>query len=483
MNIFIKDRKEAEFPCEALILPFTENERDIYTGLPASLSGVIKRVFVREFRGKKNQTLLIPSPEGLKPERIFFVGLGSKNELSPEAVRLAGGRSGVVLRDASIKRAALSVQCLSSHHLSPIAFTEGILLGTYRFQKYHHERSITAIESVTILSRSSQELRAVLRWTEALSASVNFARDLINTPANDMTPTHLADSALSLKDRNLSVTVLDRGNAARRGMGAYLSVAHGSHQPPKFIVLEYRGSEAKPIVIIGKSITFDSGGLSLKPAEGMEKMKYDMAGGAAVLGVLRALSARQIPVHVIGMLPATENLPGGAASRPGDVVRAINGKTIEIISTDAEGRMTLADAIGFAAQYKPRAIIDIATLTGACAIAFGNCAIAMMGNDRELLNAIKKASEKSGERVWEMPLLDECREYLKSDIADMKNSGGKGGSLLSSAYFLSEFAAKIPWVHLDIAGTAWADKERPYYPKGATGIGVRLIATLLKEWS
>jgi leucyl aminopeptidase len=258
-------------------------------------------------------------------------------------------------------------------------------------------------------------------------------------------------------------------------------VAQGSHQPSQFILLDYRGSRGRPLVLIGKTITFDSGGISLKPADGMEKMKYDMAGGAAVLGVIKAVSALQVPIHIIGILPATENLPGGSASRPGDVVRAINGKTIEIISTDAEGRMTLADAIGYALRYKPRAVIDIATLTGACSIAFGSSAIAMMGNNRDLLDAVKRAGENTYERVWEMPLFEECKEYLKSDIADLKNTGGKNGSLLSSAYFLSEFAGKIPWVHLDIAGTAWGEKERPYIPKGASGVGVRLFFALIKE--
>jgi len=264
-------------------------------------------------------------------------------------------------------------------------------------------------------------------------------------------------------------------------MGSYLSVSHGSDKPPKFIVLHYNGSKGPPLVLIGKSVTFDSGGLSIKPADGMEKMKYDMAGGAAVLGVMKAVSELKVPVNLVGILPATENLIGGSATRPGDVVRAINGKTIEIISTDAEGRMTLADAIGYAARFKPRAIIDIATLTGACSIAFGNGAIAMMGNDRGLLAKFKESGDNIYERVWEMPLFEEYKEYLKSDIADLKNTGGKNGSLVSSAYFLYEFAGDVPWVHLDIAGTAWTEKEKPYIPKGASGIGVRLILNLIKR--
>jgi leucyl aminopeptidase len=280
------------------------------------------------------------------------------------------------------------------------------------------------------------------------------------------------------------VKILERRDIEKEGMGAYLSVTKGSDEPLKFIVMEYSGGKGRPIVLIGKSVTFDSGGLDIKPGEGMERMKYDMAGGAVVLAVLKALAAMKLPVNVVGILPAVENLIGGSATRPGDVVKTITGKTVEIISTDAEGRLTLADAIGYAIKYKkPRAVIDIATLTGACSMAFGNEAIAMMGTDAELMDRLKAASEEVYERVWPMPLFDEYKEYLKSDIADIKNVGGRKGALASSACFLREFAGETPWVHLDIAGAAWSDKDRPYAPKGATGVGVRLLLNFLKEIS
>jgi leucyl aminopeptidase len=265
-------------------------------------------------------------------------------------------------------------------------------------------------------------------------------------------------------------------------MGAFLAVAKGSHEEPRFIVLKYKGSKDAPVVLIGKSITFDSGGISLKPSEGMEKMKYDMAGGASVLGVMKAAAGLRLPVHLIGILPATENLPGGTATKPGDVVKSFSGKTIEIINTDAEGRLVVADAIAYAKRMKPRAIIDIATLTGACVIALGNDAIAMMGNDRRLLELLRKSGEKTYERVWEMPLFDEYKEYLKSDIADIKNIGGRNGGLATSAYFLYEFAGETPWVHLDIAGTAWGDKDKPYAPKGASGVGTRLLLDFIRRF-
>jgi leucyl aminopeptidase len=296
-----------------------------------------------------------------------------------------------------------------------------------------------------------------------------------------MTPADLAKISLSLRRKNLSVRILDGKDAAKLGMNSYLSVARGSKEPPKFIILDYKGSGKKPLVLIGKSITFDSGGLSLKHADSMEKMKYDMAGGAAVLGVFKAVSELQMPVHLVGLLAATENLPGGSATKPGDVVRSFEGKTIEIVNTDAEGRMTLVDAIGYAKKFRPYAIIDIATLTGACSIALGDGAMAMMGNEVQLMDKIRRAGDITYERVWRMPLFEEYKEYLKSDIADLKNTGGRTGSLVSSAYFLKEFAGNTPWAHLDIAGTAWSEKDKPYIPKGAVGIGVRLLTNMIKE--
>ena len=481
MKISIKDSKESDFSCDALILPFIEDTSGSYDKLGLSLSKLIRKVFSKEFHGNPNEVFLIPSPDDFRPGRILFAGLGKKGEISSEQVRQAGGKAAVYLRNMGMQRIALSTGLLSSLDVSPADFVEGALLGLYTFKRYIQKKDKKEIASLVVLAKNTNELRARLHFVEVVSSAVCSARDLINTPANDMTPTHLAQAARSLRGKNLSVKVLERRDAEKLDMGSYISVAKGSKEPPKFIVLEYRGAKGPPFVLIGKSITFDSGGISLKPADGMEKMKYDMAGGAAVLGVIKAISELALPFHIIGLLPATENLIGGSAAKPGDVVRAINGKSIEIISTDAEGRMALADAIGYARRFNPRAIIDIATLTGACSIAFGNVAIAMMGNDRELLDKIKRSGDNVNERVWEMPLFKEYKEYIKSDIADLKNSGGKSGSLISSAYFLSEFAGDIPWVHLDIAGTAWQEKERPYSPKGASGVGVRLITNLIKE--
>lgn len=487
MKISVKNIKETNCICDALILPFIEGDSEFYKEFGTAFQKQIRKAFSKEFHGKRNELFLMPAPEGIKPERILFVGLGKKNEVSAENIRQAGGKASVHLRDKGMKKIAVSINLISSLKLSPLNFIEGALLSLYKFERYRKEKDNKKIDNITILSKTSKRFSNELKWTKAIISSVYFARDFINTPSNDMTPSDLAKAAVSLKQKNLSVKILEKKDAEKLGMGAYLSVAKGSKEPPKFIVLEYKGSKGKsaeagnPLALIGKSITFDSGGISLKPSDGMEKMKYDMAGGAAVLGVLKAASVLKLPVNLIGILPATENLPGGSATKPGDIARSITGKTVEIINTDAEGRLILADAIGYAKRFKPKAIIDIATLTGACSVALGNEAIAMMGNDRKLLDKIKKSADNTYERVWEMPLFDEYKEYIKSDIADIKNTGGKTGSLVTAAYFLYEFAEKTPWVHLDIASTAWVEKDKPYIPKGASGIGVRLIMDLIKN--
>jgi leucyl aminopeptidase len=288
--------------------------------------------------------------------------------------------------------------------------------------------------------------------------------------------------------RKLSVTVLEREDMRELGMGALLGVAQGSDEPPKFIILEHRpdsqngGRQPPTVVLVGKGITFDSGGFSIKPAEGMEEMKSDMAGGAAVIGAMQAIADLNLPAHVVGLVPATENLINGHAYKPADVVRAMNGKTIEIISTDAEGRLILADALVYARRYEPQAVIDLATLTGACIIALGRGqAAGLFGTDDELIEQLKAASARTGERIWQLPLYDEYLDVMKSDTADLKNSGGRYGGVGASAAFLKAFAEGYPWAHLDIAPIAYLANDRPYSPKGATGFGVRLLVQFVRD--
>jgi len=479
MRVHVRDIHEAEFACNALILPMPEGKgAGSYKHIDKSLNGLISKVMAsEEFNGKHSEVCLIHSEGRIKPDRILLIGIGKKKDITPEKLRQAGGKTASYLRTLNIRDAALSTESIRSFGLSYIDFVEGVLLANYDFTKYKKEDAGKGILKITILS--DKVLNDEVRRIDKTAAAVHFARDLVNTPSNDMTPSALARAARSLK--NVTVKVIDRARAAELGMGAYLSVARGSVEPLKFIEITYKGKKnIPPVALIGKSITFDSGGISLKPGQGMEKMKYDMAGGAAVLGAIKAASEMNMPVHIVGILPAAENLPGGSASKPGDVVRGLGGKTIEIISTDAEGRLALADAIEYAKRFKPSAIIDIATLTGACVITFGSEVISMMGNNQPVMEKLKKASVETAEKVWQMPLFDEYKDYIKSDIADLKNSGGRSGSLSSSAYFLKEFAGETPWVHLDIAGTAWIDKGKPYIPKGATGIGVRLLLSFLR---
>lgn len=475
MNIYTKNIRENECVCDALILPSVEGLSGKRKDLLASVSALLGKISPSEFQGKKNELLLVPSPADIRPKRILFVGLGKKEDINPEGVRQAGGKALALLRNSGISAVALSTATLSDLNMSPAYFVEGALLGLYTYDRYKKEKETKAVRALTILTQPTKALGDHLKTVTALASGVSFARDLVNAPSNDMTPSDMARVALSLKGKNIAVRVLEKKACERLGMGSYLSVSKGSAEPPKFIVLEYKGARKAPVVLIGKSVTFDSGGINIKPSDGLEKMKYDMAGGAAVLGIMKSAASLNLPVSLVGILPATENLPGGNATRPGDIVRSIDGTTIEIINTDAEGRLTLADALGYAKKYKPSAIIDIATLTGACSIALGNETVAMMGTDRGLIETLRQSADFTNEKVWEMPLYEEYREYLKSDVADIKNIGGKTGSLVTSACFLKEFAGDTPWVHLDIAGTAWTEKDKPYTPKGASGIGVRLI--------
>jgi leucyl aminopeptidase len=481
MKIVLRNIREVEVPCDMLLLPVLKGGSQTYSWLGQRTAEYIYRAFSKEFQGENSQVLYLQTPEKIKPKRLLLVGLGEKNKLSPEKLRQAGGTTAKYLNSIGMENVALSGKVFLDNNHSPVDFIEGFLLGQYRFKLHMDRKEKKGIRKFTLLIKKSRQLSDDLHWKTTTAEAVAFARDLVNTPSNKMTPSHLAVHARSLKSKKLSITILEKAHAQKLGMEAYLSVTKGSSEKPRFIILNYKGAKGNPIVLIGKSVTFDSGGISLKPANGMERMKDDMAGGAAVLAVLQAVSQLNVPAHVIGILPATENLPDGSASKPGDIVRSMRGKTIEIISTDAEGRMTLADALEYAQRYRPRAIIDIATLTGACAITFGNEVSAMMGNDRTLLEAMERAGETTNERVWEMPLLEDYREHLKSDVADLKNTGGKSGSLMTSASFLSEFVGKTPWIHLDIAGTAWSDKDKPYIPKGASGFGVRLLARFVKE--
>ncbi|MGO9015533.1 MAG: leucyl aminopeptidase [Dissulfurispiraceae bacterium] len=489
MNIAASALSEHGIKADVIIIPLFEAVKpERYADIDAAIGGLISNVIAsKEFTGKQNQLTLL-HVQHIRAERILLVGIGKVAEISSERLRQAGGKAFSYIKNLGFQEIAVSVRSFddtardlpssrTARYKQVVYFIEGGLLAIYQFEKYKKAENSKNIKRITILDNDGT---LPLKRLQSVVSAVYLARDLVNTPSNDLTPIHMSEKARDVAGKKVKVRILEEKEIKREGMEAYLSVSRGSVAPPRFVVMEYKGGRGVPVVLIGKSITFDSGGISIKPAEGMEKMKYDMAGGAAVIAVMKAASELALPLNLTGILPVAENLPGSAAFKPGDVVKTMNGKTIEIISTDAEGRLTLADAICYAIKYyKPKAIIDIATLTGACSIALGNEAIAMMGTDSVLMENMKDASVETSERVWQMPLYDEYREYLKSDIADMKNAGGRTGSLMAAGYFLKEFAGETPWVHLDIAGTAWNEKDKPYIPKGSTGVGVRLIIDFL----
>ena len=442
-----------------------------------------------EFEGKIGETLLVHSQGKIPSKRLLLVGLGKKKDFQLDSLRQAFGHAVRRVRHAKAGAFAAALPPLLPRGGTAIdaaqAMTEGAILGSYQFTEYRSEnngapKEVTHFVVVTSdKGKLKQIVEGVRRGTATAEAAV-LTRDLCNHPSNVMTPTRIAEEAKTIaKEQGVTLKILEKDEMEELGMGALLGVARGSHEPPKFIILEYKGpkttKESRPIVLVGKTITFDTGGISLKPADNMEQMKADMTGGAEVLATLRAVARLRLSTHVIGLLPVAENMPGGRAMKPGDIVKTLSGKTVEVQNTDAEGRLILADALAYAARYKPAAVIDIATLTGACVVALGQFAIGMFGTNETLKRRVQAAGQKSGERVWEMPLWDEYFEQLKSDVADMRNIGGRGGGMITAALFLSKFAAEYPWVHLDIASTDWSERERAYLPKGPTGIGTRLL--------
>ncbi len=445
--------------------------------------------------GKLHQTAMLYPTQGLAAKRVLAIGLGKEADITIDRVRGIAARAVKCTREAGLTSAALPLQLIPGNRLEPAqraaALCEGALMGLYTFRQYKtasDNGDNAAFKQLTICTgrEHSTAVAASVKAAETVCAGVYLARDLVNHPGNTATPTFLADTARRIaKAYGLTCSVFDENKMKRLGMGALLAVARGSHEPARFIVLEHatpKNAHSAPVVLVGKAITFDSGGISIKPAANMEEMKTDMSGGAAVLGAMQACSQLKLPVRVIGLIPATENLPGGSALKPGDVITSMSGKTIEIITTDAEGRLILADALHYAQRYKPQAIIDLATLTGACIIALGNDVSAVMGTNEPLIERLRAAAEQTGEKIWPLPLYAEYDEQIKSDIADMKNVGGRGAGSITAGCFLKKFAGTAAWAHLDIAGTAWAQQPKPYAPKGATGVGVRLLVQLLRTW-
>lgn len=463
--------------------------------LPAVAQGLME---AEDFTGAfKKFALLYPRNEkkrSVAARRLLLAGLGKREHFSVDRLRQIGALIGRRARDLGQKTFATELlgQDVLDAFTAARALAEGVQLGLYRFEVYKTRKESdqpgVEVESVAILVRSDSEeaARRAVELAEAEMAGVKLARDLGNEPPLVATPTMLAEVAQEIAQRHgMTVAVFNREQMEELGMGGILNVSRGSAEPPKFIILEHGSKQpgVPTVVLVGKGITFDTGGISIKPAADMDKMKMDMMGGGAVLGAMEVVGRLKLPMHVVGIVPASENTPSGTAYKPGDIIRAMNGVTIEVLNTDAEGRLVLADGLAYAQRYEPDAIIDLATLTGACVVALGNHAAGMMGNSSELAERVKRAAQATGERVWELPLWDEYKNQIKSDIADIKNVGGRNAGAITGGAFLSHFVGTYPWVHLDIAGVAWTeDQPKPYTPKGATGFGVRLLTELLRTW-
>ena len=440
-----------------------------------------------DFEAKQGNLLLIHTHGIIPAKRVVLVGLGKISELSVSDLQTIAAKIGRKAKEVAAKVVAIALP----KDLPAQVIVEGLMLGTYTFSKHKSEefrKKEKLIEEVIILT-TPPKLNAVVSGIsrgEMVSQAVTFARDLVNEPPSCTTPTHLADVSKKLVKghANMSCEVFGPGEMKKLGMDAILGIARGSDEEPRFIKLVYKGGGGKTVCLVGKGITFDTGGLSLKDSKNMETMKLDMAGAAAILGVFSVLPILKPNINVVGLIAATENMPGPKAVKPGDVVRAMNGKTIEILNTDAEGRVVLADALSYAGlKVKPQVIMDMATLTGACMVALGEEIAGMFTDNETLASDLKNAAIDSGENIWALPLAKEYKELLKSDVADVKNiSGTKYGGAINGALFLQEFApVGIPWVHLDIAGPAWAEKDAPLTPKGGTGFGVRMILQWLLQ--
>jgi len=468
--------------------PLIEEIDEVMEGL---ISSAIKS---GDFKGKLNQTVVFYSGGKLSSERILLVGLGNRREFNQDKLREASGTAASEAKKMGVKILSTSLTELATEILSPLdsaqVVVEGTMLSFYSFDDFKTDKKEKAKKLKTlniVLPLKHKELEKIEEGAlkgQKLSESVFYARDLISNPGNVATPSYIARKTQDrAKKLGIKTTVLEKEDMRKLAMGGLLGVSQGSSEPPKLIILEYSGSKNKdrPYVVVGKAVTFDSGGISIKPSPGMEEMKTDMSGGAAAIGAVMAAASLKLPVNVIAIVPATENLPGGRAYKPGDILTSMSGQTIEVLNTDAEGRLILADALTYAERFNPHTVIDIATLTGACIIALGNHASGLLGNNEGLKKELLKAGEETGERLWELPLWEPYKKQISSDIADMKNIGGREAGTITAAAFLDKFTSKYHWAHIDIAGTAWEKSGRPFIPKGAAGVGVRLVIKYLEN--
>ena len=464
--------------------------------LNAALGGVIAELIKSgEVKGKLNEMHVLHTLGKIPARVVVVAGMGKRGEWDTDKLRDLAGEAVRALRKHKVKSAAMAMWAGgdggAERAESARVVAEGCLLGAYLYRRHmtKDENNGHEVEEIILLENDGAALDAVSEGLEKgriMAGAVMMARDMVNEPANHMTPAHMAEIAGEVASRHgLDITVMERAHMEKEKMGALLGVAQGTAEPPRFIVLNYRGDPSKKEVVglVGKGLTFDSGGISLKPQEFMSDMKGDMSGGAAVIAAMDAIAQMKLAVNVTALIPATENLPGGGALKPGDVLKASNGKTIEVVNTDAEGRLILADALSYAVRNGLSPIVDLATLTGACHIALGDLYAGLFSNDRGLADRLIRAGNDAGEKLWQLPLPAEYKEQNKSDIADIKNSGGRYGGAITAALFLQEFVGETPWAHIDIAGPFMTDKTSGALVKGATGFGVRTLVRFVSGLS
>ncbi len=440
-----------------------------------------------ELNGKPFETNLLHKPAGLKAKRILLLSGGNARKFKSYDLRRLAGAAARTLKSRGIRSFAFAAPSSVAAEEAARAIVEGVHVGNFDPDYYRSDRKDQKIDDLTVVASGDKAaLEKAAHEAQITGESQNFARDLINEPSNRMTPTILGERAKKMcAEVGLKCEVLGPEKIKEMKMGAFWSVAQGSDEPAALIVMKYEpaGAPEKPVLgLVGKGITFDTGGISIKPADGMEKMKYDMAGGATMIGVMRAIALLKPKIKVIGMVCATENMPSGKAQKPGDVQIAMSGKSIEVINTDAEGRLVLADGLHYAKQLGATHLVDAATLTGAVVVALGYANAGVFTNSDEMYERFQRANEKAGEKMWRLPLDDEYKEQIRSNIADIMNTGGRWGGAITAAMFLKEFAEETPWIHLDIAGTAWMEEQKPWIAKGPSGIALRSLVEFVKDF-
>jgi len=496
MQITVETKPFAAIENEALVTYVFENG-DVAQGRIGELDKLTGGLLARlsqsgEITGKLLETTLVHAPSGLEVARLLLVGAGKRDQFNTATLRKVAGVALRYLKTRSVHSFAFAVREGDATEESAQAITEGVITGDFETDKYKTDKKKDKfIDGIAIAGFGNAETAAGEKGIargRIIAEAQNFARDLVNEPSNKLTPTILAEKAEAMaKEAGLSVDILDEKKIAELKMGALLSVAQGSVEPPRVIVITYTPANPKPgapvIGLVGKAVTFDTGGISIKPADGMEKMKYDMAGGATMIGIMRALAALKPNVKVICVVPSTENMPGGKAQKPGDIQTAMSGKTIEVLNTDAEGRLILADGVHYAKQLGATHLVDAATLTGAIVVALANVNVGVFGSDQAWTDKLLASAKAAGEKMWQLPMDDEYRELIKGSFADIQNIGsGKGGGSITGAWFIREFAGDTPWIHLDIAGTAWNDDAKPWLAKGPTGVGLRTLVQLITSF-